>query len=385
MAWNEPGDQKPQDPWKRGSGQQNGGPPDLDEVLSNLFKRLSGLLGFKNSTPSTGGSGSTLLVMLLGVVGLLWALSGFFIVNEAQQGILMRLGQYRTALLPGWHWAPRFIDRVVLVDINTIRTAHTEGMMLTRDENIVGITLGVQYKIADARQYLFNVREVESSILQATDSALRYVIGHSNMDDVLTTGREQVRQLIWEQLEQVIQPYQMGIQVLDVTLQEVTPPQQVQAAFDDAIKAQEDEERFINEAEAYSRKQEPIARGQAQRILQEAEAYRQQIKLAAQGDIAKFEQLLPEYQKSPDVTRQRLYLATMEQVMSQTSKVVVEGASPILYLPVDSKADSARLEQAAAALTPQLSEANTDLEPEPEPSTQSAPLRRSDRFKNGSR
>lgn len=384
MAWNEPGDQKPQDPWKRGSGQQNGGPPDLDEVLSNLFKRLSGLFGFKPSNPSQGnGSGKTLVVMLAGIGLLLWALSGFFIVNEAQQGVLMRLGQYRTALLPGWHWAPRFVDRVILVDTNAIRTAHTEGMMLTRDENIVEITLGVQYKVSNARQYLFSVLNVESSILQATDSALRYVIGHSNMDDVLTTGREQVRQLIWEQLEQIIDPYQMGIQILDVTLQEVTPPQQVQAAFDDAIKAQEDEERFINEAEAYSRKQEPIARGQAQRILQEAEAYRQQVKLNAQGDISKFEQLLPEYQKAPEVTRQRIYLATIEQIMGQTNKVLVEGATPVLYMPLDSKTtEPVKIEP--AALTPLLPDP-TELDSTSDSATPVSPIRRSDRFRNGGR
>ena len=213
----------------------------------------------------------------------------------------------------------------------------TTGFMLTEDENIVRVAMEVQYRIVAPEKYLFSVTNADNSLLQALDSSLRFVIGHSTMDDALTTGREVVRQETWEMLDKIIAPYDLGIEIVDVNLQQTRPPEQVKDAFDDAIAAQEDEERFVREAEAYEREKEPIARGQVKRIEQQARSYEEGIILQAQGAVAKFNQLLPEYQANPEVTRQRLYIESMEQVLSKSSKVLIDNKAGgnLTFLPLD--------------------------------------------------
>ncbi|QBY04659.1 FtsH protease activity modulator HflK [Thalassotalea sp. HSM 43] len=337
MAWNEPG-KNDNDPWKNKGGRDQG-PPDLDELLKDLGNKFGGMFGGKKPGKPGGGSsfsgfGASLVVIIALVV---WAFSGFYTIKEAQKGVVLQFGEYNTLVDPGIHWQPTFIQKVIPVDVQTTRNIAAKGFMLTEDENLVSVEMQVQYRIIDARNYLFNVTNADNSLEHAFDSAIRYVIGHSKMDEVLTSGREQVRQSVWAELEKIIEPYNLGILISDVNFKNSRPPEQVKDAFDDAIAAREDEERFILEAEAYALSEEPKARGEAKRIEQQALGYSEQVVLEAQGNVAKFNKLLPEYQAAPEVTRQRLYLATMEKVYSNTSKVMVdvEGGNNMMYLPLD--------------------------------------------------
>jgi len=337
MAWNEPGNNgKNNDPWKQGGRDQ--GPPDLDEVFRNFGKKFGGIFGGgKSSGGSSGGGASAALVLIVIIAAVVWAFSGFYTIKESERGVVLRFGQYHSEVPPGSHWKPTFIDSVIPGDVTSVRTLRSDGFMLTQDQNLVRVTFEIQYRVFNARLYKFSVVDADSSLRQATDAALRYVIGHSIMDDVLTRGREVVRQNTRQELEGIIEPYQMGIALVDVNFRDARPPEEVRDAFDDAIKAQEDQERFIQEAQAYAREIEPRARGQVNRVMQEADAYKQQIVLKAQGEVARFEKLLPEYLAAPRVTRDRMYIETMEQVYSNTSKVMVDvkNGNNIMYLPLD--------------------------------------------------
>lgn len=338
MAWNEPGNNgKNNDPWKQGGRDQ--GPPDLDEVFRNFGKKFGGIFGGGNKSSSgSGGSGASVaFLIVLVAAALVWAFSGFYTIKDAERGVILRFGEYHSEVTAGIHWKPTFIDTVIPVNVQEVQSLRTDGFMLTQDQNLVRVTFEIQYRIFNAREYLFSVMDADRSLLQATDAALRYVIGHSLMDDVLTRGREVVRQNTRQELESIITPYNMGLVLVDVNFRDARPPEEVRDAFDDAIAAQEDQERFVKEAEAYAREIEPRARGQVNRVMQEAEAYKQQIVLKAQGEVARFEQLLPEYIASPQVTRDRLYIETMEQVYGSTSKVLVDvkNGNNIMYLPLD--------------------------------------------------
>ena len=269
MAWNEPGNggKKDRDPWSNNSGGKDQGPPDLDEALKNLMGKLG--LGGKSSggrgnqgNSGLSGKGIGLVVALALVV---WFISGFYTVKEAERGVIQRFGAYHAEVGSGLHWRPRFIDTVTNVDVNNIRSQQTQGSMLTEDENVVRVELGVQYRITNPRAYLFNVESPDSSLSQITDSALRYVIGHNTMDNILTVGRDEVRQQTREIIETLVARYDLGLAVVEVNFQGARPPEEVRDAFDDAIRAQEDEERFIREAEAYARQLEPTARGRVRR------------------------------------------------------------------------------------------------------------------------
>ena len=334
MAWNEPGNNgKNNDPWKQGGRDQ--GPPDLDEVFRNFGKKFGGI--FCGGNKSSGNGASAALILILVIAAVVWAISGFYTIKDAERGVILRFGQYHTEVGAGIHWKPTFIDTVTPVNVQEVKSLRSDGFMLTQDQNLVRVTFEVQYRIYNARDYLFSVVDADRSLGEATDAALRFVIGHSIMDDVLTRGREVVRQNTREELESIIAPYNMGLNLVDVNFRDARPPEEVRDAFDDAIKAQEDQERFVQEAQAYAREIEPRARGQVNRVMQEAEAYKQQIVLKAQGEVARFEQLLPEYLAAPKVTRDRLYLETMESVYSNTSKVVVDvkNSNNIMYLPLD--------------------------------------------------
>ena len=339
MAWNEPGkdDKKDQDPWNKNDKKGQQGPPDLDLVFQKLTGMLGGLFGNKSTQGSGGNGGSFLAIAILIVITLVWAGSGFYTVKESDRGVVLRLGAYHSQVDPGLHWNPKFVDQIIPINVEAFRTMPTTGFMLTEDENIVQVAMEVQYRIVEPKKYLFSVTNADNSLLQALDSSLRFVIGHSTMDDALTTGREVVRQETWEMLDKIITPYDLGIDIVDVNLQQTRPPEQVKDAFDDAIAAQEDEERFVREAEAYEREKEPIARGRVKRIEQQARSYEEGIILQSQGAVAKFNLLLPEYRANPEVTRQRLYIESMEQVLSNTSKVLIDNKAGgnLTFLPLD--------------------------------------------------
>ena len=342
MAWNEPGNND-KDPWKNKGG-KNQGPPDLDELLNDLGKKVSGIFGGKGNGKSTSGSSpsgknlSTIGISLVLIIAIVvYAFSGFYTIKEAEKGIVLRFGQYSGTVDPGINWKWTFIDRIIPVDMQSTRDMPSSGFMLTQDENVVRVEMQIQYRVVNARNYVFSVTNADDSLNQSLDSALRYVVGHAVMDDILTSGREAIRQSVWEELEKIIAPYNLGLIIVDVNFKDARPPNEVKDAFDDAISAQEDEVRFLREAEAYARGIEPRARGRVKRMEQEALAYKSRTVLDAEGEVAKFNKLLPEYVAAPEVTRQRLYIATMEKVYSNTSKVMVdvEGGNNMMYLPLD--------------------------------------------------
>ncbi|MBT0586937.1 FtsH protease activity modulator HflK [Alteromonas oceanisediminis] len=335
MAWNEPGGNN-NDPWKNKGGRDQG-PPDLDDVFKNLFGKFTksgGNGGGSGSGKSLGGIGAGIIVGLLVVI---WFISGFYTIREAERGVVLRFGEYVSQVEPGLRWKPTFIDTVIPVDIQSIRDQSSSGSMLTEDENVVRVQMEMQYRVVDPYRWTFAVIEPEMSLSQALDSAIRYVVGHSRMDDVLTDGRELTRQRVWEELQGILEPYNMGVQIIDMNFKDARPPEEVKDAFDDAIAAQEDEQRFIREAEAYAREIEPRARGQVNRMNEEAQAYKERVILQAQGEVARFEELLPQYEAAPQVTRQRIYLETMEQVFSNTTKIMIDnpGGGNMMYLPLD--------------------------------------------------
>lgn len=336
MAWNEPGGNN-NDPWKNKGGRDQG-PPDLDEVFKNLMNKF-GKFGGGGSGGSSGGKslGGIGMAVIFGILVIGWVFSGFYTIREAERGVVLRFGEFSHFVDPGLRWKPTFVDTVKPVDVQTIRSMPSSGSMLTEDENVVRVEMEVQYRILEPYKYSFAVTSPEESLSQAFDSAIRYVVGHSKMDDVLTSGREVARQSVRDELTGIIESYDMGIAVLDMNFKDARPPEEVKEAFDDAIAAQEDEQRFINEAEAYSRELEPRARGQVNRMAQEAQAYKERVTLEAQGAIARFEELLPQYIAAPKVTRSRIYLETMEEVYSNTSKILVdtEGTGNMMYLPLD--------------------------------------------------
>ena len=336
MAWNEPGGNN-NDPWKNKGGRDQG-PPDLDEVFKNLMNKF-GKFGGGNSGGSSGGKslGGIGMAVIFGILVIGWVFSGFYTIREAERGVVLRFGEFSHFVDPGLRWKPTFVDTVKPVDVQTIRSMPSSGSMLTEDENVVRVEMEVQYRILEPYKYSFAVTSPEESLSQAFDSAIRYVVGHSKMDDVLTGGREKARQSVRDELTGIIESYDMGISVVDMNFKDARPPEEVKEAFDDAIAAQEDEQRFINEAQAYSREIEPRARGQVNRMAQEAQAYKERVTLEAQGAIARFEELLPQYQAAPEVTRSRIYIESMEEVYGNTSKILVDtkGTGNMMYLPLE--------------------------------------------------
>ncbi|MFB9137687.1 FtsH protease activity modulator HflK [Vibrio sp. AK197] len=349
MAWNEPGNNngdngRDNDPWgnnNRGNkGGRDQGPPDLDEVFNKLSQKLGGKFGGKGKGgkgPSFGG-GSAIGFGIIAVIAIaVWFFAGFYTIGEAERGVVLRLGKYDRIVEPGLNWRPQFIDEVTPVNVQAIRSLRASGLMLTKDENVVTVSMDVQYRVSDPYKYLYVVTNADDSLRQATDSALRAVVGDSLMDSILTSGRQQIRQSTQETLNDIIDSYDMGIYVVDVNFQSARPPEQVKDAFDDAIAAREDEERFIREAEAYKNEILPKATGRAERLKKEAQGYTERTVNEALGQVAQFEKLLPEYLAAPKVTRDRLYLDSMQEVYSKSSKVLIDSKSSgnLLYLPID--------------------------------------------------
>lgn len=312
----------------RDNKNQEQSPPDIEEVFNNLLKKLGGgnKKGGSNNTSPNVPSFNLGKILPIAVVigGIIWGASGFYTIKEAERGVTLRFGEFHSTVQPGLNWKPTFIDKVVPVNVEQVRELKTQGAMLTKDENMVKVEMTVQYRVQNPEKYLFSVSNADNSLGQATDSALRYVIGHMTMNDVLTTGRAVVREDTWKALNDIIKPYDMGLEVIDVNFQSARPPEEVKDAFDDAIKAQEDEQRYIREAEAYAREKEPIARGDAQRIVEEATAYKDRVVLDAQGEVERLQRLLPEFKAAPDLLKERLYIQTMEKVMANTPKVMLD-------------------------------------------------------------
>ena len=354
MAWNEPGGGNNKDPW---GGRNDQGPPDLDEVVKKMQDKLGGLFGGGRRGGSGGGAsgrGFAGFGIIAGVVFIVWLFSGIYIVDAGTRGVVMRFGAYTEATMPGPHWhLPYPIEQVEIVNVERRRfveigyrsgtggqaglTVEREALMLTKDENIVNIQLAVQYQISDPGKYLFDVRQPEAVLKQVAESAVREVIGKSDMDFVLKEGRAEVVSRVKKAMQTILDQYGSGMLVSDVNLQDAQPPEEVQGAFSDAIKAREDKERLKNEAETYANEVIPKARGRAARQTQEAQAYKESLIAKAQGEASRFTALLKEYKKAPEVTRQRLYLETMETVLKRTNKVLVDSdnANNLMYLPLD--------------------------------------------------
>jgi membrane protease subunit HflK len=270
---------------------------------------------------------------------------GFYQVDEQERAVVLRLGKYHSTELPGLRWNPRFIDQVSSINVTRVQSHRHEAEMLTEDENIVDVSLSVQFKVADPKDYLLQVRNPQDSLAQATESALRHVVGGSEMHQVLTEGREQIAVETQVRLQGYLDSYRTGIEVIKVNIDSTSAPDEVQAAFDDVIKAKEDEVRLKNEAEAYSNGIIPEARGYAQRQLEEANAYKEQVIAQSEGEAERFEKLLSEYRKAPTVTRERLYLDAVQNIMENSSKVMVdvEGGNNMLYLPLDKIIEQGRV------------------------------------------
>lgn len=350
MAWNEPGGNgNNQDPWGGGNDNRGGkgggdqGPPDLDEALRKLQDKLNNIFGGKKSSGGFGGSGGSTgsgagffwVVVLIAV--LVWGGMGVYTVDQQEQGVVLRLGKFSETVGPGLQWNPPLIDIVETVNVTAVRTRDHRGLMLTKDENIVDVEMTVQYVISNAKSFALTVRDPEASLSHAAESALRHVVGSTDMHSILTQGREALSVQVQSRLQDYMKEYGTGLQISKVNIKEAKAPDQVQDAFDDVIKAREDEQRVKNEAESYANGIVPEARGIAQRMLEEASAYREQVVARSEGDAHRFVALLKEYEKAPEVTRERLYLDTMEEVLAQNPKVLVdvEGGNNMMYLPLD--------------------------------------------------
>ena len=349
MGWNAPGSgpsgndggnnsnrNDNNDPWGR-NNRSNNNAFDIKRFMDELKKALFGKSGGAGSSSGGKKSFSTMLSLILLVVLGLYVFSGFYTVREAERGVVLRFGKMYNVVDPGLRWKFTGIDTVNVVDIEQVRAIRSSGTMLTQDENVVIVEMDVQYRISDPVKYLYSLTNPDQTLLEATDSALRFVVGHTLMDDILTSGREMVRQSTRELLTSIIEPYNTGLSIVEVNFLPARAPDQVKAAFDDAIAAQEDEQRYKREAEAYANEVIPRADGKVQRINQEAEAYRSQVVLKAQGEVARFEKVLPEYNAAPDITRKRIYLDTMQEVLGKSQKILLdtpEGSTPVLYLPI---------------------------------------------------
>lgn len=339
MAWNEPGGNN-QDPWGGRGGDQ--GPPDLDEVVRKMQDKFSGLFGGKGGRSSGGGGGASSfgIGIIIAIALIVWLASGVYIIDPAERGVVLRFGEYRTTVGGGPHWhIPYPFEQVLTVNVDQLRQVQHRAQMLTADENLIQIALSVQYQVKNAEDYLFQVREPDITLKEATESALREVVGSMKLDGILseTGGREVLVNETEQNIQDLLDRYQTGLRVSKVNLESAQPPQEVQAAFDDAIKAREDEDRFKKQAEAYERDIIPKAEGDAERLVQEAEAYKQQVTEKALGETSRFLQTLAEYKKAPEVTRKRMYIDTMEDVLTSTSKIMVklDQGNSIMYLPLD--------------------------------------------------
>jgi len=352
MAWNEPGgNRNNNDPW--GGGGSNGkdqGPPDLDEALKKGLDKLNRMLGGKGgrnsggSGGSSGGFGPALAIIGILIVGFV-IYDSFYTVDEQERAVVLRFGEYSRTENPGLRFKMPLIDDVTKVRVTNTRTAESRGQMLTQDENLVSVDLQVQYQVGDAKSYVLNVRDSNQALAFATDSALRHEVGSSTLDEVLTEGRAQLAIQVEQRLQKFLEDYGTGLRIVRVNLESTQPPEEVQDSFREVQRAREDEQRVKEEAETYRNKVVPEARGRAQRLIEEAEAYKQEVTARAEGETSRFLELLSVYRTAPTVTRERMYIQAMENVLSNSSKVLVDtkDGNNVLYLPLDKMGSGANM------------------------------------------
>ncbi len=337
MAWNEPG--KDKDPWGGNNGRNNDGPPDLDEAFKKLQDKLNGMFGGGGGGKSSSNSSGMgpLFAIVAAVALLIYGGAGFYQVDAKERAVVLKFGAFSEIKTEGLNWNAPLITNVYIVNVTGERQYPSRGLMLTEDESIVELPITVQFNVSDVKAYVLNVKDPETSLRHATDSAVRHVIGSTELNQVLSEGRQAIAAEVKERLQRYLDSYGAGINVINVNIQDARPPEEVRSAFDDVIKAKEDEARLKNQAQAYANGIIPEARGRSQRMIEEAEAYKAEVIARAEGETDRFEALLAEYKRAPEVTRQRLYLETMESVMGNSSKVMVdvEGGNNMLYLPLD--------------------------------------------------
>ncbi len=381
MAWNEPdNDDRKDDPWNNRPSGNDQGPPDLENTF---ISKVSGLFGGRGSGGSGGRQGGEdtlscgLVVGVLIILAIIWVGAGFYTVDEQERGVVLRFGVAQEAVvLPGLHWNPPLVDEVTLINVTRVYDRDFSNTMLTEDDNIIDITMSVQYVITNARNYFLEVEDPEISLQHAAESAIRHVVGSSTMDNAITTGREQIAQDTMVRLQDYLDLYGTGITVRQVNIDQSLPPQQVRDAFDDVIKADEDNESYQNEARAYANTVIPEARGNALRQMADANAYKEQVIAQAEGQAQRFEQLLVEYQRAPEVTRDRLYIDALQTVLSNVSKVMIDtdgSGNNMMVLPLDQIINTNRR-------TPEVTgsfegSGNTQLRSLQNNATRSAPLR----------
>lgn len=363
MPWNEPGrggGGNGKDPWK-GGGQQ---PPDLDEVFANVQKRLKKIIGGgdgggKRGGAGEGGPGFAGIAAVIVVLALIWSVwNAIHIIDESERGVVLRFGEYSRTLQPGFNLTfPAPVETVRKVNVSEVRSIENRTRMLTGDENLIDLGYAVQFRVTDPEKFLFNVQEPVRSLQEATDSAIRETVGTNNMDFILEAGRGVIAISAGELLQQIVDRYDSGIQVESFNLQEVRPPNQVQSAFDDVVRAREDQIRFANEAQAYANQVVPEARGQAARIREQAQGYRDSLIAQAEGEADRFVALYTEYSRAPEVTRQRLYLESLQDVFASVPKVIMDnGGGNMLYLPLGQLAGSGGSSVSAPPPPPLMSE-----------------------------
>lgn len=358
MAWNEPGGNK-QDPW--GGRKKNDGPPDLEEALKKFQGKIQELFG-KTSNNGNGngeGGGSTSsgpkfsapIAGLIGVIAVVvYLAAGFYQLDAKEEAVILRLGKFHAIVGSGLKWNPKIIDSVYIINTTEERNYITKGFMITKDISIVELPVTIQYNVNDVRKFVLSVRSPENSLKHATESAMRHVVGSTGLDSVLSEGRESIAVEVQKKLQEYLDNYGTGIKIVNVNVQQGNPPTEVQASFDDVVKAKEDRERVINEAERYANAVVPEAQGRAARIVETATGYREKVVSRAEGEAERFNKLLVEYQKSPEVTRERLYIDAIETVMGNSSKVMVdvEGGNNMLFLPLDKIMSSANTSGSAS-------------------------------------
>ena len=398
MSWNEPsGDKDKKDPWS--GGNETKGPPDLDEALRLLQEKLKKFFGDSNAEGNNNGGGNEpthnalkSLGFFVGGAAILWGLSGFYIVDEGNNGVETRFGKYIGITQSGLNWhLPAPLEQVTIVNVKQQRfieigyrsvgsgqltgAVPKESLMLTQDENYVDVRLAVQYQVKDAKNFLFKLANPVATLEQVTQSAQRGVVGSRTMDYVLTEGRSEIVTLIKKEIQDVMDSYQSGVQITSVNLQDAQPPEQVQNAFEDAIKAREDQQRLINEAQAYANDVVPRARGSAARKLQEAEGYKEQVIAQAQGETVRFSKLLTEYSKAPEVTRKRLYIETLENVLAQSNTVLVDvkNGNNMMYLPLDKIVSAQTANNAQSSASGSANNTNNPSSAEPTVTTNATP------------
>jgi len=389
MAWNEPdNDDRKDDPWSNRPSGNDQGPPDLEEVLNSFISKITGLFGGGKGGKggkggNDGGGGETisggLVVGVIVILGIIWVGAGFYTVDEQERGVVLRFGVAQEAVvLPGLHWNPPLVDSVTLINVTRVYDRDFSDTMLTEDDNIIDITMTVQYVITDARKYYLEVEDPEISLQHAAESAIRHIVGSSTMDNAITLGRDQIAQDTALRLQDYMDLYGTGITIRQVNIDQSLPPQQVREAFDDVIKAREDNQSFQNQARAYANQVVPESRGQARRQIEEANAYKDPVVAQAEGDARRFEQLLVEYQKAPEVTRERLYIDALQRVMGSVSKVMVDvdgSGNNMIVLPLDQIIQSGRrLPEVSGSFE---SNGNSQLRDFSNSPTRSAPDRRS--------